>query len=66
MTEKRIMQNHRDQLNKDQRDHTRISTACPSWCTHPEREGRSCRGCERSMNPRLFDGGCKNLLDADH
>ena len=26
-------------------------------CIHPDRV--SCRGCEHSFNPSLFDGGCK-------
>ena len=37
----------------------------PEYCTHPERMGRTCRGCERSMNPERFDGGCKNLFESD-
>lgn len=34
----------------------------PDYCNHPEREGRTCRGCKESLNPALFDGGCKRLL----
>lgn len=34
----------------------------PEWCNHPEYGGRTCRGCEESLNPALFDGGCKRLF----
>lgn len=31
----------------------------PAYCIHPEREGKTCRGCEESFEPALFDGGCR-------
>ena len=36
----------------------------PDYCTHPE-QGRTCRGCPDSLNPRLYDGGCVHLLGDD-
>lgn len=31
------------------------------WCVYPERE--SCRNCEHSINPELYDSGCKFLFE---
>ena len=55
----------KDQLKMDLKDSSQQGRTCPEYCTHPERQGRTCRGCENSLNPKLFDGGCKNLLVDD-
>jgi len=37
-----------------------VSNSNPEWCKYPERT--DCRDCPDSLNPRLYDGGCKWLF----